>query len=78
MIPQTFEQWKNCITDDCKVSLTNEFVLSRLSVYLNNENPETKKFISLYGNQHYHNIVSWLKLASKPGFQKDAEPSVNR
>lgn len=61
MIPQTFEQWKNCITNDCKITLTKEFVQSRLHVYLDDKNSETQKFVSLYGEQHLQNIINWLK-----------------
>lgn len=61
MIPHTFDEWRNCIVKDCKINLTQEFARERLSVYLNNGNPETKKFVSLYGEQHLHNIIHWLK-----------------
>jgi len=61
MIPKTFEEWKNCITTDCKIKLTKQFAAQRLSVYQNRKNPETQKFISLYGEQHYTNIIHWLK-----------------
>ncbi len=60
MIPQTFEQWKNCIEKDCKINLTQEFSEQRLTVYQNTACEETKKFISLYGAQHHINIVLWL------------------
>jgi len=61
MIPQTFEEWKNCIVNDCKIALTKEFVQSRLNVYENKNSAETKKFIALYGDEHLNNIVYWLK-----------------
>ncbi|MEM6722869.1 MAG: hypothetical protein AAF598_02465 [Bacteroidota bacterium] len=61
MIPTTFEEWKNCIVNDCKIKLTKEFAQKRLTVYLNNHNPETKKFIQLYGKEHLNNIIHWLK-----------------
>jgi len=48
MIPQTFEQWENCIVNDCKINLTKEFVLTRLEVYNDPKNPETQKFTDLY------------------------------
>lgn len=60
MIPQTFEQWKNCIVNDCKINLNREFATQRLAVYIDNKNPETQKFISLYGEQHRLNIINWL------------------
>jgi len=61
MIPQTFNDWKNCIVNDCKINLTREFATQRLAVYQDNKNVETQKFISLYGQQHLLNIIQWLQ-----------------
>lgn len=61
MIAQTFEEWKNCIVNDCKINLTKEFAKSRLKVYEDRSKPETKKFIKLYGESHLNNIIYWLK-----------------
>lgn len=60
MIPQTFEQWKNCILHDCKITLTKEFAQQRLAIYNNRKNTETQKFIALYGEQHLINIIQWF------------------
>ena len=59
MIPQTFNEWKKCIVNDCKINLTREFAQRRLSIYQNAEHSETKKFLSLYGEQHLKNIIEW-------------------
>lgn len=61
MIPQTFEQWKNCIVNDCKINLTKDFAQQRLAVYKDKKNNETQKFVSLYGEQHLQNIINWFK-----------------
>lgn len=61
MIPHTFEEWKSCIINDCKIKLTKDFATKRLLVYQNKRNQETQKFISLYGEQHLNNIINWLK-----------------
>ena len=61
MIPQTFDQWKHCITVDCKVKLTKDFALQRLTVYENINNVETKKFESLYGKEYLQSIINWFK-----------------
>ena len=61
----TFEEWKNCIINDCKIKLTKEFTASRLKVYEDKRNAETKKFVALYGEQHLNNVIYWLKKASK-------------
>ncbi|WP_028296835.1 hypothetical protein [Olivibacter sitiensis] len=65
MIPQTFEQWKSCIINDCKINLTEEFARQRLAVYWDEGNPETCKFVQLYGEQHLQNIIQWLEMALK-------------
>lgn len=61
MIPQTFEQWKHCIVNDCKINLTKEFAQERLNVYQDRQQPETDKFIRLYGEQHLNNVITWFQ-----------------
>lgn len=61
MIPNTFEAWRRCIVEDCKIDLTPAFAKSRLAIYEDSDHPETIKFIALYGAQHMSNIISWLK-----------------
>ena len=65
MIPTNFKEWKNCIVNECKIKLTNDFVVNRLKIYEDKRNPETRKFIALYGEQHLNNIIYWLKKSSK-------------
>lgn len=61
MIPKTFEDWENCIVNDCKINLSKDFAEKRLAVYQDNKNKETQNFISLYGEQHLLNIIQWYK-----------------
>ena len=61
MIPHTFDEWKDCIVNDCKINLTEEFARKRLLVYKHSQNPETLKFITLYGKEHLNNIIRWLQ-----------------
>ncbi|NBC81855.1 MAG: hypothetical protein GVY19_00595 [Bacteroidetes bacterium] len=61
MIPQTFDDWRNCIVNDCKINLTKTFAQHRLSIYQDNSNPETQKFVQLYGEAHLQNIINWYK-----------------
>ena len=60
MIAKTYEEWKQCIVIDCKIELTRAFVEKRLAIFRDIESEETKKFISLYGQPHYVNIISWF------------------
>ncbi len=60
MIPLTFNDWRNCIVNDCKINLTKDFATQRLAVYQNPQNPETQKFIALYGEVHLQNVINWF------------------
>jgi len=60
MIPQTFNDWRNCNVNDCKINLTKEFSAQRLAVCQNSQNIETQKFVSIYGELHLKNVVSWF------------------
>lgn len=60
-IPYSFDQWKHCIEQDCGIQLTKEFANARLKVYEHLSNPETKKFISLYGKAHLENVIYWFQ-----------------
>ena len=65
MIPQTFQDWKNCIINDCKIDLTKEFAKKRLFVYTDLNLQETQKFIALYGEQHHKNVIDWFSQVSE-------------
>ncbi len=59
MIPKTFEEWKNCIVNDCKINLTSSFAKKRISIYEDGMHPETIRFVKLYGQNHLNNILYW-------------------
>tara|TARA_B100000767_G_C19668769_1_gene494339 strand:+ start:159 stop:362 length:204 start_codon:yes stop_codon:yes gene_type:complete len=65
MIPETFEDWKSCITKGCKIKLTKNYAKNRLVIYLDIKNKETQKFISLYGYEHLKNIQSWFTIIAE-------------
>lgn len=62
MIPKNFEEWKDCIINKCKINLTSDFARQRLAVYQDRNHPETKKFLSLYGESHLSNVIHWLQM----------------
>jgi len=65
MIPATFEEWVNCITNDCKIRLDTSFAAGRLSVLQDKNHKETKVFIQKYGETHWKNVISWYKQIAK-------------
>jgi len=61
MIPETFEQWLNCIEKDCKIELTKQFCEKRL-VELNDSNDKSSlDFKNKYGQQHFENVKMWFE-----------------
>lgn len=62
MIPETFNQWFNCIVHQCSIDLTKDFARQRLTVYRDPDNPETRQFIRLYGDRHLQNIINWYSI----------------
>jgi len=62
MIPQTFNEWKHCIINECKISLTADFARQRLAVYQNRQHGETQRFIGRYGEAHLQRVIDWCAL----------------
>jgi len=63
MIPRNFIEWKKCITVDCKIGLTRDFIANRLAVYGDTQHEETKRFAALYGQAYLRNIIGWFEQA---------------
>ena len=61
MIPETFEQWLNCIEKDCKIELTEQFCKKRL-IELNDSNDKASlDFKNKYGESHFNNVKMWFE-----------------
>lgn len=63
IIPQTFDEWKHCITVDCGLELTPDFISGRIAALQNPKDYSTQKFIQLYGEQHLQNVLGWFAQA---------------
>ncbi len=62
-IPENYEQWHHCITVDCGIPLTSEFINDRLTVWRNEQAEETLRFRRLYGDEHWRCVISWFEQA---------------
>jgi hypothetical protein len=60
MIPNSYNEWRECIVNDCGIELTKDFAKKRLEVLSDRSNPETIKFKSLYGEDHLINTLKWF------------------
>ncbi|MEM7098626.1 MAG: hypothetical protein AAF541_10250 [Pseudomonadota bacterium] len=63
-IPQSYEEWRHCITVECGIPLTAEFVAERLSIWRNEDLEETQRFRSLYGDVHWQATIGWFEQAA--------------
>ncbi len=60
-IPETYEQWHHCITVECGIPLTPEFVAQRLKVWKDENLEETARFRRLYGDAHWRQVIGWFE-----------------
>lgn len=63
--PQNFAQWHHCITVECGIPLTSDYVQERLSVWRNEAAEETVRFRRLYGDAHWRAVTGWFEQAEQ-------------
>lgn len=59
-IPQDYAQWHYCITVNCGLELTPEYIESRIMALENVSDFKTKQYIELYGAQYHQLVLSWF------------------
>jgi len=63
MIPHTYADWLRCITVDCRIQLTADYIRERLTEMSDLKHPKTVEFTRLYGQQHTDNVLRWFEQA---------------
>jgi hypothetical protein len=61
VIPESYEQWLDCITIRCGINLTDNYIQSRLTELRDAEHPKTVEFATKYGNQHLKQVIRWFE-----------------
>ena len=61
--PKTYEHWHHCITVECGIPLTSEFVAQRLRVWRDEKAEETARFRRFYGDAHWRSVIAWFERA---------------
>jgi hypothetical protein len=64
-IPQNYEEWHHCITVECGLALTPEFIDERIASMEDAKDFKTKQFVELYGPQHHQQVLAWFHQAKK-------------
>ncbi|WP_305985168.1 hypothetical protein [Roseibium sp. MMSF_3544] len=60
---RTYDNWKHCITDICKVPLTADYVAARSKELRDTQNFDTKKFVGSWGEPHRQRVVAGFEQA---------------
>jgi hypothetical protein len=63
MIPESYERWRRCITVDCGLALTPEFIDARLAELRDPSAHRTRRFVEQYGEAHRDRVIAWFERA---------------
>ena len=63
--PQSYDEWHHCITVECGIPLTEQFVADRLAVWHNEDLEETQRFRRLYGDEYWRTVIGWFEHAAR-------------
>ena len=59
----TYEDWKHCITVECRLSLNPEFITERLDALKDPGDHHTQKFVQEWGQAHLNQVIQWFESA---------------
>jgi len=65
IIPQNYQQWQHCITVECGLKLTPDYIEKTIATLKDNSEHYTQQFVRKYGPQHHQNVLSWFIQAQK-------------
>jgi hypothetical protein len=63
MIPQTYEEWRHCITVICNQPLTRGYIEQRIKPLNTPSDHMTAKFVQLYGEHQRALTLEWFERA---------------
>ncbi len=64
-VPETYEDWKHCITVKCDIPLTTRYVHERIATLTDDRDFHTQKFIERWGSAHYKRTLEWFRRAAE-------------
>ena len=63
MIPNTYEEWRHCITIKCGIPLTDAYIEERLRALRSPRDAATERFRKLYGQRRLDQTIRWFEQA---------------
>ena len=64
VIPNSYEQWRECIEVRGNIRLTPSYINERLSEMQDDKHVQTREFAKLYGNDHLQRTIAWFRRAA--------------
>ena len=65
IFPRHYADWKKCITEKCKISLTKEYIEERIRSLSTEGSLEKKTFIDKYGPHWHQTILGYFHQAHR-------------
>ncbi|MEM6481242.1 MAG: hypothetical protein AAF922_02105 [Pseudomonadota bacterium] len=65
VIPQSYQEWEHCITVECGIPLTPDYVAERIEALQDTNDHHTQKFIEQYGEAHLTRTLAWFREAQE-------------
>lgn len=62
--PRTYDDWHRCITVDCGIELTSDYVSGRLEALRDPSDRHTAQFVDLYGTEYHAQVLRWFETAA--------------
>lgn len=60
---RTYDDWKHCIVELCRIPLTEPYVAQRLQELRDESNFNTRKFVNSWGDNHRMQVIAWFEQA---------------
>lgn len=66
VIPKSYQEWEQCITQACGIPLTADYVAERVNALQDERDYHTQKFAKQWGEAHRQQTLNWfLQAAAK-------------
>ena len=63
IIPTTYQEWQHCITVECGIALTKDFIESRITALQSESDEHTRQFTAKFGPAYKAQVLTWFKQA---------------
>lgn len=66
----SYDDWKHCITLECGIPLTQDYIERRIAALNDPKDHHTRKFVSAYGKSHLAKVIGWFETAKKEALEQ--------